>query len=149
VLESKTKLKIFKNFKERTGGAVMKGAGSWAIEGLSGGSLLAARANGFVLFWDWETGEIVRRIEVDATNVGGAIDSMTISDVVRSTGLDPEALWSSRLKIRSTSSGLIRRRTMQGWRVELRSETKVLKTPLRSSPTSMRGEGKYLRIDGR
>lgn len=47
----------------------MKGAGSWAIEGLSGGVFLAARANGFVLFWDWETGEIVRRIEVDATNV--------------------------------------------------------------------------------
>lgn len=47
----------------------MKGAGSWAIEGLSGGTFLGARASGFVLFWDWETGEIVRRIEVDATNV--------------------------------------------------------------------------------
>lgn len=47
----------------------MKGAGSWAIEGLAGGALLAGRANGFVVFWDWESGEIVRRIEVDATNV--------------------------------------------------------------------------------
>lgn len=48
----------------------MKGAGSWAVEGLSGGVLLGARGSGFVLFWDWESGEIVRRVEADATNVG-------------------------------------------------------------------------------
>ncbi|KAH6905722.1 coatomer WD associated region-domain-containing protein [Coprinopsis sp. MPI-PUGE-AT-0042] len=34
----------------------MKGAGSFA-------------GNGFVIFWDWETGEIVRRIDVDAKGV--------------------------------------------------------------------------------
>ena len=68
VLESKVKLKIFKNFKERPGTG-MKGAGSWSIEGLHGGTLLGGRGNGFVMFWDWETGEIVRRIDVDANNV--------------------------------------------------------------------------------
>ncbi|TFK47007.1 coatomer beta [Heliocybe sulcata] len=68
VLEGKTKVRVYKNFKER-GGAGMKGAGSWAVEGLHGGALLAARGNGFVLFWDWESGDIVRRIEVDAQNV--------------------------------------------------------------------------------
>lgn len=31
--------------------------------------MLAARGNGFVMFWDWETGSVVRRIEVDATSV--------------------------------------------------------------------------------
>ncbi|KAF7968238.1 hypothetical protein HWV62_31569 [Athelia sp. TMB] len=68
VLESRVKLRIYKNFKER-GGAGMKGAGSWTIEGLHGGPLLCARGSGFVLFWDWESGEIVRRIDVDAKNV--------------------------------------------------------------------------------
>ena len=73
VLESKVKLKMYKNFKEKTGGpgsgATMKGAGSFAVEQLYGGPLLGARGNGFVVFWDWETGEIVRRIDVDAKNV--------------------------------------------------------------------------------
>ena len=68
VPESKLKLKVYKNFKER-GGAGMKGSGSWSIDGLHGGPLLGARGKGFVVFWDWESGEIVRRIDVDAKNV--------------------------------------------------------------------------------
>ncbi|KAG8219095.1 coatomer WD associated region-domain-containing protein [Butyriboletus roseoflavus] len=68
ILESKLKLKIYKNFKER-GGAGMKGSGSWTIEGLHGGPLLGARGKGFAVFWDWESGEIVRRIDVDAKNI--------------------------------------------------------------------------------
>ena len=35
-----------------------------------GGTLLGARGTGFVMFWDWESGEIVRRIDVEANNVG-------------------------------------------------------------------------------
>ena len=69
VLESKVKLKIYKNFRERTGVTGMKGAGSWSMDSLHGGTLLGARGNGFVMFWDWESGEIVRRIDVDAKNV--------------------------------------------------------------------------------
>ncbi|EMD40312.1 hypothetical protein CERSUDRAFT_110917 [Gelatoporia subvermispora B] len=68
VLEGRTKVRVYKSFRER-GGAPMKGAGSWSIDGLHGGPLLGARGSGFVLFWDWETGEVVRRIEVDAKNV--------------------------------------------------------------------------------
>ncbi|TDL30082.1 coatomer protein [Rickenella mellea] len=68
VLETRTKIRVFKNFKERAG-AAMKGVGGWSIEGLHGGTLLAARGSGFVMFWDWETGEVVRRIEVNAKNV--------------------------------------------------------------------------------
>ncbi|KAF8888138.1 coatomer protein [Gymnopilus junonius] len=68
VLENKVKLKVYKNFKERPG-VGMKGAGGWSVEALYGGTLLGARGNGFVIFWDWETGEIVRRIDVDAKNV--------------------------------------------------------------------------------
>lgn len=72
VLESKAKLKVFKNFRER-GGAGMKGAGSWSLDGIHGGTLLGARGAGFVVFWDWETGEIVRRIEADAKNVNKGV----------------------------------------------------------------------------
>ena len=47
----------------------MKGLGSWIIDGLHGGALLGGRGSTFVVFWDWETGEIVRRIDVEAKNV--------------------------------------------------------------------------------
>ncbi|OAX39081.1 Coatomer, beta' subunit [Rhizopogon vinicolor AM-OR11-026] len=68
VLESKVKLRVYKNFKER-GGAGMKGVGSWAMDAIYGGPVLGARGKGFVIFWDWESGEIVRRIDVDAKNI--------------------------------------------------------------------------------
>ncbi|TFK63457.1 coatomer protein [Pluteus cervinus] len=68
VLESKVKLRVYKNFKERTGTPI-KGAGSWSVDAIYGGTLLGARGSGFVMFWDWETGEIVRRIDVDAKHV--------------------------------------------------------------------------------
>ncbi|KAL0950314.1 hypothetical protein HGRIS_010289 [Hohenbuehelia grisea] len=68
VLENKVKLKVYKNFRERPG-VGMKGVGSWSMDGLYTGPLLAARGAGFVMFWDWESGEIVRRIDVDAKNV--------------------------------------------------------------------------------
>jgi len=68
VLEGKLQIHVFKNFKERPG-PTMKGLGSWIIDGLHGGALLGARGNTFVVFWDWETGEIVRRIDVEAKNV--------------------------------------------------------------------------------
>jgi coatomer subunit beta' len=71
VLESKVKLRVYKNFRER-GGAGMKGVGSWSMDGVHGGTLLGARGAGFVIFWDWETGEIVRRIDVDAKNVSSS-----------------------------------------------------------------------------
>ncbi|KXN81850.1 Coatomer subunit beta' [Leucoagaricus sp. SymC.cos] len=67
VLESKTKMKVFKNFKEKTG--VMKGAGSLVLDALYSGPVLAGKGPGYVMFWDWETGEIVRRIDVDAKNI--------------------------------------------------------------------------------
>ncbi|KAE9402636.1 Coatomer, beta' subunit [Gymnopus androsaceus JB14] len=57
VLESKVALKLYKNFKEA--GKGMKGLGSWGMDALYGGPLLAARGNGFV----------VRRIDVDAKEV--------------------------------------------------------------------------------
>jgi coatomer subunit beta' len=42
ILENKVKVRVYKNFRKR-GGAGMKGAGSWSIDGLHGGTLLGAR----------------------------------------------------------------------------------------------------------
>lgn len=67
VQETKSRIKVFRNFKERVG--FMKGGAGIAVDQVYGGTLLAARGSGWVLFWDWESGELVRRIEVDATNV--------------------------------------------------------------------------------
>ena len=68
VQEGKLKIKVYRNFREKKDGAP-KGVGAFGIEGVHGGPLLGARGGGFVVFWDWETGDIVRRVDVEATNV--------------------------------------------------------------------------------
>jgi len=54
------------------------------MESLHCGTLLGVRGNGFVLFWDWESGEIVRRIDVEAKNVfwsgTGSLVAITAED---------------------------------------------------------------------
>ncbi|KAG8828474.1 hypothetical protein FRB91_002821 [Serendipita sp. 411] len=82
VLEGKLKVRIWRNFKEKK--EALKGAGGWSVESLHGGPLLCARGNGFVVFWDWETGEIVRRIDVDSKNIywstSGTLVAITSDD---------------------------------------------------------------------
>lgn len=68
VREGELKIKVYRNFREKKDGAP-KGVGAFGIEGVHGGPLLGARGGGFVIFWDWETGEIIRRVDVEATNV--------------------------------------------------------------------------------
>jgi coatomer subunit beta' len=98
VQEGKSKIKVFRSFKERTG--LIKQSGAFTIEGLHGGPLLSARGNGFVMFWDWESGQIVRRIEVDATSVSwstsGELVAITSEDGFYVLKFDREA-WSSRV----------------------------------------------------
>lgn len=65
VRESATKLRVYKNFRERAD--LIKR--SFTTETLFGGPLLGVKGTGFVVFYDWESGAIVRRIEVDARNV--------------------------------------------------------------------------------
>lgn len=71
VVEGKTKIKVFKSFKEKNGAgwSGLKGSGSWNVTGVFGGALLGVAGPGFVMFWDWESGDIVRRIDVDAKDV--------------------------------------------------------------------------------
>ncbi|KAK0443982.1 coatomer protein [Desarmillaria tabescens] len=83
VLENRVKLRVYKNFRERSG-AGMTGVGSWSMDGIHGGTLLGARGSGFVMFWDWESGEIVRRIDVEAQNIywsgTGSLVAITAAD---------------------------------------------------------------------
>ncbi|EME79367.1 uncharacterized protein MYCFIDRAFT_167247 [Pseudocercospora fijiensis CIRAD86] len=67
IRESQYSVKIFRNFKPKAGdGTVNVG---FTAEGLSGGVLLGVKGQGGVGFFDWETGKLVRRIEVEPRNV--------------------------------------------------------------------------------
>lgn len=64
VRESPSKVKVFKNFKETHAFRPLVSA-----EGLSGGALLGVRAADTLMFYDWDSDRIVRRIEVAAKGV--------------------------------------------------------------------------------
>ena len=66
IRESSTSVKIFRNFKERASGGLNVG---FQAEALSGGALLGVKGQGGVGLFDWETGQLVRRIEVEPNNV--------------------------------------------------------------------------------
>lgn len=60
IRESATSVRLFRNFKEKSGGLDV----GFAAEGLMGGVLLGVRGQGCVGLFDWETGGLVRRIDV-------------------------------------------------------------------------------------
>lgn len=64
IRESSMSVKLFRNFKEK---AVLNVG--FQAEGLSGGVLLGVKGQGGIGLFDWETGQLVRRIEVDPKNV--------------------------------------------------------------------------------
>lgn len=64
VRESSSRIKLFKNFKEAD---VIRTP--FAAEGIHGGSLLGVRGSDFVCFYDWFTGKIIRRIDVECKQV--------------------------------------------------------------------------------
>jgi coatomer subunit beta' len=65
IRESSTSVKIFRKFKEKPGGLDV----GFQAEGLSGGVLLGVKGQGGIGMFDWETGSLVRRIEVDPREV--------------------------------------------------------------------------------
>lgn len=67
IRESQYSVKIYRNFKPKSGdGSVNVG---FTADGLSGGILLGVKGQGGIGFFDWETGKLVRRIEVEPRNV--------------------------------------------------------------------------------
>lgn len=65
IRESATSVKIFKNFVEKPGGLDV----GFQAEGLTGGVLLGVKGQGGIGFYDWQTGGLIRRIEVDPIEV--------------------------------------------------------------------------------
>ncbi|KAK2626390.1 hypothetical protein QTJ16_004652 [Diplocarpon rosae] len=65
IRESTTSVKIFKNFVEKAGGLDV----GFQAEGLTGGVLLGVKGQGGIGFYDWQTGGLIRRIEVDPIEV--------------------------------------------------------------------------------
>jgi coatomer subunit beta' len=64
VRDSTSRVKLFKNFKEKAPIST-----NYAAEGIFGGSLLGIKSSTFLIFYDWETGGCVRRVDVVAKNV--------------------------------------------------------------------------------
>ena len=65
IRESATSVRIYKNFVEKAGGLDV----GFQAEGLSGGVLLGVKGQGGIGLFDWQTGGLVRRIEVDPKEV--------------------------------------------------------------------------------
>ncbi|KAF2774424.1 Coatomer, beta' subunit [Teratosphaeria nubilosa] len=67
IRESQYSVKIYRNFKPKSGdGSVNVG---FTADGLAGGVLLGVKGQGGIGFFDWESGKLVRRIEVEPKNV--------------------------------------------------------------------------------
>jgi coatomer subunit beta' len=65
IRESPMSVKVFKNFVEKSGGLDV----GFQADGLTGGVLLGVTGQGGVSFFDWNTGGLVRRIEVEPKQV--------------------------------------------------------------------------------
>lgn len=65
IRESATSVRIYKNFIEKPGGLDV----GFSAEGLSSGVLLGVKGQGGIGLFDWSTGGLVRRIEVEPKEV--------------------------------------------------------------------------------
>ncbi|OAA36745.1 coatomer beta' subunit [Beauveria brongniartii RCEF 3172] len=65
IRETPTTVKIYKNFAEKSGGLDV----GFQADGLTGGILLGVTGQGGISFFDWATGGLVRRIEVEPKHV--------------------------------------------------------------------------------
>lgn len=66
IRDAENQVVIHKNFKPKPNGDIDF---PYNIEKLYGGALLGIKSDGFIAFYDWESSELVRRIDVDATDV--------------------------------------------------------------------------------
>ncbi len=62
--ESSSKIKLFKNFKEKKSFKP-----EFGVDGIYGGALLGVRAANSLSFYDWESQELLRRIEIQVKHV--------------------------------------------------------------------------------
>ena len=127
IRESATSVKIFKNFVEKAGGLDV----GFQAEGLTGGVLLGVKGQGGIWFFDWQTGGLVRRIEVDPKEVCKLINIyLSFADNNRSTGQKMASLFQSLVKTHSTFCDFRERITLQPCKLAKLRMTE-LKQPLK------------------
>ena len=149
IRESSMSVKVFRNFKEK---AVLNVG--FQAEGLSGGVLLGVKGQGGIGFFDWESGQLVRRIEVDPKSVSRVqsprsvqraikrarfINNADISLFCRSTGPRVVSSSPSPAKIRSTFFASRAMPTRLPSKTA-RSTRMASRLPSKSLPTSTRGK---------
>lgn len=66
IRDSQNQISVHKNFKPKSNGEIDF---VYGVEKLFGGALLGVKGDGFVAFYDWESSKLVRRIDVEATDV--------------------------------------------------------------------------------
>ncbi|QLG71070.1 hypothetical protein HG535_0B01080 [Zygotorulaspora mrakii] len=66
IIDETGQVHYYKNFKEVTSWSIPL---TYGIEKIYPGALLGAKADGFAYFFDWETGNLVRRIDVNAKDI--------------------------------------------------------------------------------
>ncbi|KAF5105051.1 hypothetical protein DV451_000212 [Geotrichum candidum] len=66
VRDSSSNVKVFKNFKERPSGHLNV---PFRANKIFGGTLLGIKGDDFIAFYDWDTGKLVRRVDVVAEQV--------------------------------------------------------------------------------
>ncbi|KAJ8320558.1 hypothetical protein KUTeg_002145 [Tegillarca granosa] len=69
IRESTSSIKIFKNFKE-----LKSFKPDFGAEGIYGGNMLGVRSVSGLAFYDWDSTELIRRIEITPKNVVGEIE---------------------------------------------------------------------------
>jgi coatomer subunit beta' len=90
IRESATSVKLFRSFKPRTSLDV-----GFNADGLFGGNLLGVRGAGGIGLFDWQTGALVRRIEVEPRNIywseSGELVALACDDTFYVLRFDREA----------------------------------------------------------
>ncbi|CAR30990.1 hypothetical protein ZYGR_0P02940 [Zygosaccharomyces rouxii] len=66
IVDETGQVRYFKNFKEVTSWSIPL---QYGVERLFGGGLLGAKSDGFIYFFDWENGNLVRRVDINARDV--------------------------------------------------------------------------------
>lgn len=65
IRESSTCIRVYRNFKERTNPFCCE----FLTDGIYGGQLLGIKGHGFLAFYDWETYDFIRKIDVSPNEV--------------------------------------------------------------------------------
>ncbi|CCJ28438.1 unnamed protein product [Pneumocystis jirovecii] len=81
IRESSTCIRVYRNFKERTNPFCCE----FLTDGIYGGQLLGIKGHGFLAFYDWETYDFIRKIDVSPNEIywseSGTLLTLSCDDI--------------------------------------------------------------------